>query len=300
MKVAVLLSGQARHIEQGSAWWKERCFPNWMQRTHVDYYLHLWDNGDNKLIEKAQSLYNAKVVHTSNYAECVEEHIGKVKTANENANDWWLLPDYVQHTVCYKTDQMSQYTYNFAGMFLATAKMAETFEPYVNDYDIVIKTRTDCILNPMNEQHWLNLFNNMLRQKAFNDTIFTPWLRIRNGLPFFGDLAFVGKSKLMHNFMKDMDKSLVKLATQDKHLLSDYMIDPEIPFAHWLWSRLSMYSRTDWLAISVVWPVPFGSCLLRSDEYVLDKNFQYLDNAYNQAEAVKHQHVFHKVGDTKN
>ena len=49
----------------------------------------------------------------------------------------------------------------------------------------------------------------------------------------------------------------------DKHLLSDYLIDPEIPFAHWLWSRLSMYSRTDWLAISVVWPVPFGSCLLR-------------------------------------
>ena len=29
----------------------------------------------------------------------------------------------------------------------------------------------------------------------------------------------------MQNFMKDMDKSLVKVSTHDKHLLSDYMID---------------------------------------------------------------------------
>ena len=30
--------------------------------------------------------------------------------------------------------------------------------------------------------------------------------------------------------MAEMDQHLVKLATHDKHLLSDYMIDPEIPF----------------------------------------------------------------------
>ena len=53
--------------------------------------------------------------------------------------------------------------------------------------------------------------------------------------------------------MANMDQHLVKLATHDKHLLSDYMVDPKF-LPHWLWSRLSMYSRTDWLAVSVVWP----------------------------------------------
>jgi hypothetical protein len=60
-----------------------------------------------------------------------------------------------------------------------------------------------------------------------------------------------------------------------------------------------MYSRTDWLAVSVVWPVPFGSCLLRSDDFVLDKNYQYLEEAYNAHEAQKHDYIAHTVGDTK-
>ena len=293
------MSGQARHIDRSAEFWTRRIFPPQLQRTNVDYFLHLWDNGDPNLQQHAKNIYNAKVVDVSNYDEVVTKHIENVKNGNNEATDWWLAPDYVQHTLCYKTENMSQYTYNFPGMFLATAKVAETFDPYYKNYDIVIKTRTDCVLNPMAEHHWQNLFGNMLRNPVFGDTIFTPWLRIRNGLPFFGDLAFVGRSKLMQNFMKDMDKSLVKVSTHDKHLLSDYMIDPEIPFPHWLWSRLSMYSRTDWLAISVVWPVPFGTCLLRSDEYVLDKNFQYLEKAYNEHEASKHKYVAHTIGDTK-
>lgn len=305
MKIAVLMSGQARHLEQSAIWWRERLFPNWHNHIHVDYYFHLWDDGTQNLNERVRELYGAKVVEISNYDEVVTDHISKVKNANlelENTKygaNWHIVPDYVQHTVCYQGAEMSQYTYNFPGMFLATAKMAQTFEPYHKDYDVVFKTRTDCILNPMAEHHWSKLLNNLLRAPHFNDIIFSPWLRIRNGLPFFGDLVFVGKSRLMQNFMRDMDKSLVKLATHDKHLLSDYMIDPEIPFAHWLWSRLSMYSRTDWLALSVVWPVPFNNCLLRNDDPVIDKDFGYLLDLYNQHEKEKHKPIFHKIGDDK-
>ena len=295
MRIAVLMSGQARHIERSAEFWRQRIMHSHLNQIKVDYFLHLWDNGDPNLKNYVKDLYQAKVVDISNYDDTVTEHIQNVKNGNDIATDWWLAPDYVQHTLCYRTDQMSQYTYNFPGMYLATAKIAKTFEPYVQDYDIVIKTRTDCVLNPMSERHMIQLYANMLRNPVFRDVIFTPWLRIRNGLPFFGDLAFVGKPNLMQNFMKDMDKSLVKLATKDKHLLSDYMIDPEIPFPHWLWSRLSMYSRTDWLAISVVWPVPFGTCLLRSDEPVLDKNFQYLEQTYNEHEKVKHAQIAHEI-----
>ena len=42
----------------------------------------------------------------------------------------------------------------------------------------------------------------------------------------FGDLL-VGRSKLIQKYIQNMDQHLVKLATHDKHLLSDYMVDPE-------------------------------------------------------------------------
>tara|TARA_B100000123_G_scaffold86049_1_gene62251 strand:- start:248 stop:1147 length:900 start_codon:yes stop_codon:yes gene_type:complete len=299
MKIAVLMSGQARYIERSAEWWKQRCFKPSMN-LHVDYFFNLWDDGTDNLDDRVKNLYDAKVVDISDWEELGRNHIEQIRNGNENANDWWLVPEYVQHTMCYTTDEVSRYTWNFPGMFISTAKMAETFEPHFWQYDIVIKTRTDTILNDMSPHNWHSLFNNMLRNPVFNDNIFTPWLRIRNGLPFFGDLAFIGKPDLMQRFMTNMDKNLVKLATHDKHLLSDYLIDPEIPFAHWLWSRLSMYSRTDWLAISVVWPVPFGACLLRSDENVVGQTFQYLEHTYKRHEEEKHDVIFHKVGDTKN
>ena len=52
-----------------------------------------------------------------------------------------------------------------------------------------------------------------------------------------------------------------------------------------------MYSRTDWLAISVVCP---WHCLLRSDEPV-DKNFQYPEQTYNEHEKVKHVQIAHEI-----
>lgn len=299
MKIAVLMSGQARYIERSAEWWKQRCFTD-KTNIHVDYYFNLWDDGTDNLDDRVKHLYDAKVVDINDWEQLGRNHIEQVREGNKTANDWWLVPDYVKHTMCFRGDEVSKYAWNFAGMFIGTAKMHDTFEPYFWQYDVVIKTRTDTILNDMSPRHWHNLFSNMLRNPVFNDNIFTPWLRIRNGLPFFGDLAFIGKPKLMQRFMKNMDKNLVALATHDKHLLSDFLIDPEIPFAHWLWSRLSMYSRTDWLAISVVWPTPFGACLLRSDQNVVSQSFKYLEDTYKQYEEQNHEIIFHKVGDSKN
>ena len=295
------MSGQQRFIERGSEWWRQRAFPDFHNDIQVDYFLHLWDDGTDlqSQYDKIWQAYGPSCKHVtiSKYEDIVEDHISQIKHTNEELRktkfgpNWHIVPEYVQHTVCYYGGEISQYTYNFPGMYLATAKMAESFEPFVNDYDIAIKTRTDCIFNSMAEHHWKNLFGNMLKQPAFKDIIFTPWLRVRNGLPFFGDLCFIGKPNLMQNFMKDMDKHLVKLATHDKHLLSDFIIDPEIPFAHWLWSRLSMYSKTSWLALSVVWPTPFKDCLLRNDDPIIDKDFNYLNELYTTHESEKHKQL---------
>jgi len=296
MRIAVLMSGQARYIEQSSWYWRNKIFPKTFERLHVDYFLNLWDdNSTGKLSDTVKNLYDAKVVDISDYNLGFHYHRHNVKLANKDTSnrDWHLCNTFVKNGVCYYGDEFTSYTYNFPGMFLATARMAETFEPYKDHYDIVIKTRTDCVMNPMAEQHWGNLFSNMLRNKVFEECIFAPWLRIRNGLPFFGDLCFIGKTDLMFNFMHKMDENLLKLSTEDKHLMSDYLVDTDLPFAHWLWSRLSMYTKTDWLALSVVWPTPFDCALIRNDEPIEDKSFNYLLQAYKTYEAGKHKSPFH-------
>tara|TARA_B100001778_G_C18589104_1_gene631342 strand:- start:1394 stop:2281 length:888 start_codon:yes stop_codon:yes gene_type:complete len=292
MKVAVLMSGQARHLEQSADWWTKRTFQPAFERLHADYFFNIWDDGTDNLDDRIKNLYNARVVEISDYDATVKEHIRKIKEGNETANDWHLVPDYAQHTVCYKQDDISSYMYNFPGMFLACSKIAKTFEPYHSEYDIAIKTRTDCLLNDLSEYHWQRLLGNMLRQRHFNDIIFTPWMSVKGGLPFIGDLCFIGKPHLMQNFMRNIDQDLLKIATHDKHLLSDFLLAPDIPFAHWIWSRLSLYSRTNWLAISVVWPAPFGTCLLRNNEPVLDKTYQHLEHVYNTEEARRHEQLY--------
>ena len=295
MRIAVLMSGQPRHMEQSAWWWQNRVFPKNFNNLHVDYFLNLWDDGSSNLSTKAKQLYNAKAVEISDYNVGFHHHRHLIKMKNKDATDWNLTNEYIRNIVCYVGDEFDSYAYNFPGMFLATARVAETFEPYKDHYDIVIKTRTDAVLNPMQEHHWGNLFNNMGRNSVFKDCIFSPWLRIRNGLPFFGDLCFLGKSDLMFNFMHKMDESLVKVSTTDKHLLSDYLIDPEIPFGHWMWSRLSMYSRTDWLALSVVWPVPFGCALIRNEGSIQEKSYQTLEIEYNTEEQRRHDALAHNI-----
>ena len=298
MRIAVLMGGQARYLKQSAEWWNNRIFPDEFKRLKVDYFFNLWEeNQPEDLADQIKKLFpKAKAVELSSYNTAFHYNRHVIKTENRNANDWNLVSEYCKHLICYYGDHLDDFAYNFPGMYLSSSNVARTFEPFKDEYDIVIKTRTDNFLNPMTEQHWLNLTNNMYRNPVFKDCIFTPWLRVRNGLPFMGDLCFLGKTHLMQNFLINIDEQYRKLATTDKHMLSDFLVDPEIPIAHWLWSRFSMYSRTDWLAVSVVWPVPFSSALLRQDVTVHDKDYQYIERTYNQEEQRRHEALAHTIG----
>jgi hypothetical protein len=298
MRIAILMGGQARYIKQSAEWWNNRIFPKEFRGLTVDYFFNLWEEDQPEdLVDQIHSLWpTAKAVELSSYNTAFHHNRHLIKTANREANDWHLVNDYCKHLICYYGDEIDQFAYNFPGMYLSSAKVAKTFEPFKDKYDVVIKTRTDCFLNPMAENHWLNITHNMLRNPVFSDCIFTPWLRIRNGLPFMGDLCFIGKPKLMQKFLINIDEQYRTVCTDDKHLLSDFLVDPEIPMAHWLWSRLSIYSKTDWLALSVVWPTPFNSALLRHDTTVYDKDFQWIEKSYNQEEQRRHDELAHEIG----
>ena len=49
MRIAILLHGQPRHLEQGAWWFKNRVFPEHFKRLKVDYYTCLWDDGSGML-----------------------------------------------------------------------------------------------------------------------------------------------------------------------------------------------------------------------------------------------------------
>ena len=55
MKIAVLMSGQARYIERSAEWWKQRCFTD-KTNIHVDYYFNLWDDGTDNLDDRVKKL----------------------------------------------------------------------------------------------------------------------------------------------------------------------------------------------------------------------------------------------------
>tara|TARA_R110000772_G_C13205330_1_gene430473 strand:+ start:53 stop:952 length:900 start_codon:yes stop_codon:yes gene_type:complete len=295
MRIAVLLTGQARYLQQSGFWHREKVFPKTFQNIKVDYYVYLWDDGSDDLADRIVSAYDPVKFEIGDYNEAFHNHRHQIKQANIGATDWNFTNDYMKHVMCYEGDQYDSFSYNFPGMYLASARGAR-MAGSLSEYDIVIKSRTDNMLNNMQERQWIQLLSNMNKNPVFSDTLFTPWMRIRQGLPFFGDLCFVGKPNLMYNFLHNIDNQMIRMATADKHLLSDFLIDPEIPFAHWLWSRCSLYSKTDWLAISVVWPVPFGSALLRQDVQLYDRNYAFIEGTYNTEEQRRHEELSHQIG----
>jgi len=281
MRIAVLITGQARHLQQSGFWNREKVFPKTFSNIKVDYYVYLWDDGSDDLADRIVRAYDPVKFEIANYDDAFHHHRHQIKQANTDATDWHLVTTDAQHLMCYRGDQYDKHGYNFPGMYLASARGARMAGP-LSDYDIVIKTRSDNIFNVIPERQWLQLFSNMYRNSVFNDNIFAPWLKIKNGLPFFGDFCFIGKPHLMHNFLKNMDNELIKLSSTDKHLLSDFLVNSEIPFEHWLWSRFSVYSKTDWLSIGVVWPTAFGCTLLRDNVVLYDKDYKYIEKMFHE------------------
>ena len=290
MKIAVLLSGQPRYLEQGSWWFKNRVFPDSYEQLKVDYFCHFWKEPERQLWKEIDDNFKPVKFHVAEYDDVLYNFRERVRTANMGAKDWHLVPPYVHENIAFKEDYVTKYGFNFHGMFLSASHIAKMCGD-LSDYDIVIKTRSDAVFNPMAERDWVGLFNNMLRNPVFNDNIFAPWLRIKHGAPFFGDLAFVGRPKLMYDFLRNIDEHMFKILTTDKHLFSELLVNNYGPIAHWMWSRLSLYSQTDWLSIGVVWPVPFDVSLIRNNEPMHELTYANLRDKYAEEEARRHSEL---------
>ena len=274
MRIAILLTGQPRHLEQGAWWFKNRVFPYHFRHINVDYYCCFWDDKSPDLKERIQRAYNPVKYEIHNYKDNIVQFRKEVDEFYEENPGYNLdkLNHQITNNVCLRAGFESSFANNFWGMFLCIDKATQMMGNVSDDYDIIIKTRSDVAMNPMSEKHWIDSFKNIYRNsKVFGDKILSDFLYIKNGLPFIGDFAFFTKPKNWYNYTKDFKANCLKLATVDNMHWYNENWTYDVPFPHKTWVYLSYYTATSWLSWHVVWPTPYGNTLIRDPNTIMEQ-----------------------------
>ena len=281
MKVAVLVTGQPRHLEQGAWWFKNRVFPDGCG-IDVDYYGYFWDDGDPDLRSRIENTYAPIRYHIQNYDNVIDKFIDSVQNINQHL-DWSYVSDKFKHAHLFGVEKqyISNYAKNFWGQYICSGKITKMLGTLSN-YDIVIRTRSDVAFKDMDVKYWTEAFENIYRNPIFDDKMFSPWLYIDSGIPLFSDFAFISKPDVWYKFNDNIEDHCLKLASEHKQLWYELQVSdfPEPP--HWIWNKLAMYSKTNMLSFSVVWPMPFDCKLIRYDEELHQLNFQHIEQQFNQ------------------
>ena len=282
MRIAVLIHGQPRYLEQGAWWFKNRVFPDHFKRLNVDYYTCFWEDGNKNLASRVQESYSP-IKHSQHsyerWRDKIADEIGSYNKTNPLVNH---ISPTIKSNVMFCDDHYSNYQLNYWGQYMSCGLITQMVGDLTGQYDIVIRTRSDVAFNPMSEEMWLRAFHNMERNPVFHDKIMSDWLYVAGGRAFVGDFAFFSKPEVWYKFTKDMYKNCVKIATEDCLLWYDekYNEDQHISFPHKTWTNLSVLSKTNWLSFAVVWPTPYASTLIRQDGDISRENFQSLVNQY--------------------
>lgn len=282
MRVAVLVTGQPRHFENSAWWFKNRVFTN-NSNMQVDYYCYFWDDGSDNLDSRIVSAYNPVKYQIGNYESAIDEFIGKIQTYN-NSNPQTLsqIPTYIKENILFNTTEIPQWGRNFWGQYIATSKMTELAGNLASEnYDIIIKTRSDAVFVPMQEKLWLQAFHNMRRNPVFKNKVLPAWLYVDSGIVNIGDFAFFSLPDTWYNYSKNIQQNCLSLATTNNVLFSELGIANFEHPAHWVWTKLSLYTNTDWLSFGTVWPTPFAATLLRKDLDITTCGYKDIENIFN-------------------
>lgn len=282
MRIAILVSGQPRFLDQGTWWMRERVFPV-RGKIKFDYFCHFWDDGSPDLLNRAKFLYTTDNVIVEDFDEVITHHSNLIRHRNTSEfTDWNYVPKHAQETMLFDTPEINDYGKNWHGQYLSTGRLTEAFADKLHDYDIVIKTRSDCIFNNMSEQEWLSAFSNIYKNSMFRNTLFANWLYVKAGLPYHGDFAFIGAPDTWLQYGTNIVPGLIKLCTEDKHWFEETHEMFDTQSSHWAWNKLNIYSRNDWLSFGVTWPTRFDATLIRDENYVYIKNYNMIRARYDE------------------
>lgn len=283
MRVAVLLTGQPRFLDQGAWWWKNKVFPASFQNLQVDYFCYLWDDGSPDLANRVRTTFNPVRFHIEKYDSKILPFIEKIQNYNKKHTKYLdLIPKHIKENLLFTEDFVSDYGKNVYGQFLAADGITKMLGNMSEQYDIIIRSRTDSIINPMDEKFWLAAFHNMHKNPIFHDKIMASWMYIDSGMPHIGDFAFFALPSTWYNFSCNIKENLFKLTTEDNPIFYELSVAKYHFNTHWLWMKSSFYSGTNWLSFSVVWPTPFDITVLREQMDMQRTTFEMVSNIFKE------------------
>lgn len=279
MKIAVLLTGQPRCVHEGSWWWHNKCSPVG-EHYHMDFYVHTWDPGEPnqygaiRLGWKALNIdpqYNPVM---DNYTTYLNNFFTPILEYNKTDERTKYINSHIW-------DWFNSY---HIGQFLSTYQATKMMLSTGIDYDFVIRTRFDSILNPMLPSDWMTIFKAIEIHEKNKDRagIFVPWLYVRRGLPMLGDLLSVASFASWKNYAENIEGNLFDLLTKDK--LTLYPLNNGTPFiTHIVWTMLGIPTNTSFFPITGAMPVNFRVCLYRKEGYnkpIEESTYDELANHY--------------------
>jgi hypothetical protein len=281
MRVAVLITGQPRLLEEGAWWWKNKVFPSSFQNLQVDYFCYFWNDGSDNLKERIQNSFNPVRYQIENYDAKISPFINQIQEYNKQNSQYLdLIPNNIKENLLFTEEFISDYGKNFYGQFLAADGITKMVGNLSHQYDIVIKSRSDAIINPMEEKNWLAAFHNMHRNPIFHDKMFASWMYVDSGMPHVGDFAFFSLPSTWYNFSRNLKENLLKITTEQKAIFYELKIANYHFTSHWLWMKSSYHSKTHWLSFSVVWPTAFDSTVIRNKHDMNSMTFKMLKEDY--------------------
>ena len=267
MRIAVLVAGQPRFLEEGAWWFKNRVFPYHYSNLKVDYYCYFWDDGSPDLESRIVNAYTPVKYQIVDYNAVINNFLLLINEYNSKNTQYAELASYdVCKSILYDTQDLTSWGRNFWGQYIATNGITNLVGDLTGKYDIVIKTRSDAVFNILSEQDWCNCFSNMHTNPALNDTMFVPWMQCIRGVSVIGDFAFISKPNLFYQFSKNIYTNCVDLATKDKALFYELVVTDHMYTAHWVWNKISNYSKSNWLSFTTVWSTKFSVTLLRENQ----------------------------------
>ena len=274
-KVAVLITGSPRFIEQGAAWWNLHLPENF----EFDLYGHCWNEHDHI---GSLRYYNA------------DFDINENLFSNWNFKDLKITEHHFNFSI-YDTakkdpeSHLNQYLFweKRRDHIISVHEADQLMKKSQKEYDAIVMMRFDTVIKPGVLQEMIPFICNFKKSstnkfsighdKALywdvdNPQIWCAWVQVRSGLPVMQDFFFVATWEDWNRFT---GKSLYD--RYDQLLNNDYKLMEAINFvkstyhAHVFWANLAIYSNANYIGDSRL-----ESCVFRFKTNDID-NITYDD-----------------------
>jgi hypothetical protein len=240
MKIAVLVRGLPRFIEEGAHWIHNSVFTEkFKENNTVDYFCYFWDDHSEQLSDRIERSYFPRKLKIIDYKKYIEDFKKKVDDFNESSND---LNKFIPVSICNRIK-----TPYFWGQYLCTVLGVE-FIDNIDDYDVVMITRSDTmiLINESNRETKEDILHRRLEAASHNYGIFpcSSSVNVKTGHQHLGDLFFISTPLYIKKYCKNGLDNFLNLITKDKLLFYRYNINITSPFLHHeIWKYLGEYNN---------------------------------------------------------